>query len=98
MSGRVIDMQKRLACNIFGRVQMVMYRDFVQRAARKIGVVGIVRNMPDGNVFVVAEGEEEKLKEFFARLKQGPLFARVERVEEEWSEPLGGYKTFDILY
>lgn len=77
---------------------MVMFRDFVQRSARKLGVVGTVQNLPDGQVFVVAEGEEEKLNELLARIKQGPLFARVDSVEAEWSEPLGGYRNFDILY
>ncbi len=77
---------------------MVMFRDFVQRSARKLGLIGTVQNMPDGSVRVVAEGEEEKLNELFELIKRGPIFARVEHVEVFWSEPLGGYKTFDILY
>ncbi len=91
-------MRKRLECKVSGRVQMVMFRDFVQRAATKLGVVGTVRNAREGHVSVVAEGEEEVLKQLLTYVKRGPLFARVDNVEEEWSEPLGGYKTFDILY
>lgn len=91
-------MQKRLECKVSGRVQMVMFRDFVQRAARKLGLVGTTRNTADGAVALVAEGEEAKLKEFLKQINRGPLFARVDRVEETWSEPLGGYKSFDILY
>ena len=91
-------MRKRLECKVSGRVQMVMFRDFVQRAATKLGVVGTVRNASEGHVSVVAEGEEEVLRKFLTFVKRGPLFARVDNVEEEWSEPLGGYKTFDILY
>lgn len=75
-----------------------MYRDFVQRAARKLGVVGSVRNTTDGQVSVVAEGDESKLKEFLELINRGPLFARVDSVQETWSDPLGGYRTFDILY
>lgn len=91
-------MQKRLRCNISGRVQMVMFRDFVLRDARKLGVLGTVQNLPDGQVLVVAEGDEEKLKELLDHIKKGPLFARVDSVEAKWSEPLGGYRNFDILY
>lgn len=91
-------MQKRLECKVFGRVQMVMYRDFVKRAARARGVVGTVKNNPDGSVSIVAEGEEAALCELLARAHCGSLFARVDRVEEKWSVPLGEFKSFDILY
>lgn len=91
-------MQKRLECTISGRVQMVMFRDFVKRAATKRGIVGTVRNTSDGNVFVEAEGDEKKLTELVGLLKKGPLFARVDRVSETWFAPLGSYKTFDIVY
>ena len=91
-------MQKRLECKVSGRVQMVMFRDFVQRAARKLGLVGSVRNTDEGEVGVVAEGDELKLKELLELVRRGPLFARVDRVLETWSEPLGGFKSFDILY
>ena len=91
-------MQKRLECQIFGRVQLVMFRDFVTRKARARGIVGTVRNSPDGSVSVIAEGEEMKLRELLALIRSGPILARVDRVVERWWEPLGGYKNFDILY
>lgn len=91
-------MQKRLECQIFGRVQMVMFRDFVTRKARARSVVGTVKNNPDGSVSVVAEGEEQKLKELFVFIERGPLLARVDRIDEKWLEPLGGYKNFAIVY
>lgn len=91
-------MQKRLECKIFGRVQMVMFRDFVQRIAKKMNIVGTVQNSSDGSVFVRAEGADGDLNEFLTRIKRGPLFARVDEVEVAWSAPLGGFKSFDILY
>lgn len=91
-------MQKRLECQVFGRVQLVMFRDFVQRKARARGLVGTVKNNPDGSVAVVAEGEEAKLRELLDLIHRGPILARVDRVEEKWSEPLGEYRSFDILY
>lgn len=91
-------MQKRLECQVSGRVQLVMFRDFVTRNARARGIVGTVTNNPDGSVSVVAEGEEHKLKDLLDVVRRGPILARVGAVTEKWSVPLGGYKNFDILY
>ncbi|OHA83935.1 MAG: hypothetical protein A2937_03290 [Candidatus Yonathbacteria bacterium RIFCSPLOWO2_01_FULL_47_33b] len=91
-------MQKRLECKVFGRVQLVMFRDFVQRKASSRGIIGTVKNNPDGSVSVVAQGEETKLQELLDLLHQGSVFSRVDRVEERWGEPLGEYRSFDILY
>lgn len=94
----MVFMQKRLECQVFGRVQMVMFRDFITRKARARGVVGTVQNMPDGSVLIVAEGEEANLQELLALANRGPVFARVDRVEESWKQYLGEFKSFDILY
>lgn len=91
-------MQKRLECKIFGRVQLVMFRDFVQRKARARELVGTVQNNPDSSVSVVAQGEEVKLHELLDLMRRGPLLARVERVDETWRESLGEFRSFDILY
>jgi len=94
----MIDMQKRLECEVFGRVQLVMFRDFVQRKARARGIVGTVRNNPDGSVSVRAEGDEGKLRELLELIHRGSILARVDRVGEAWAGPLGEFKSFDILY
>ena len=91
-------MQKRLECQVFGRVQLVMFRDFIKRNARARGLVGIVKNNPDGSVSILVEGEETPLREILGSAKKGPLLSRVDHVEEKWTEPLGSYKKFDILY
>ncbi len=88
--------KKRLECKIIGRVQLVMFRDFTDRNAKKLGVTGVVRNMPDGSVYMVAEGEEEKLHELLENLKSGPTFARVDNVEEKWLPAIGEFKNFMI--
>lgn len=93
-----MDMQKRLESVVSGRVQMVMFRDFVMRNARTLGLVGTVRNNPDGTVSVTAEGEESKLGDLLVFIRKGSVLSRVDLVTEKWSEPLGGYKNFDILY
>lgn len=91
-------MQKRLECTVFGRVQLVMFRDFVVRKACARGITGIVRNNPDGSVFFSAEGEEEKLKELLALAHRGTIFSRVEKVDLVWKDSLGEWQSFDILY
>ena len=91
-------MQKCLHARVTGRVQMVMFRDFTRRAARRLGLVGEVKNLPDGSVEVCAEGEEQKLNELLLHLKKGPLLARVDDINVEWMEPNGQWKSFDIIY
>ncbi len=91
-------MQKRLECQVFGRVQFVMFRDFVCRKGRKLGLTGTVKNNPDGSVSVVAEGDEAKLRELLSLIHRGPILARVDSVTETWFEPLGEFKSFAILY
>ncbi len=91
-------MQKRLECQVSGRVQLVMFRDFAQRKASRLGLVGTVKNNPDGSVSVVAEGDEETLKKFLILIHKGSVLSRVDNVSEKWSEYLGEYKNFVILY
>ena len=71
---------------IIGRVQGVGFRYFSQEAAVREGVYGWVRNVPDGNVEIEAEGEAEAIERFEHRIRQGPRGARVDRVDA--SEPL----------
>ena len=91
-------MQKRLECQIFGRVQLVMFRDFTKRNARTLGLVGRVTNNHDGSVSVIAEGDETNLQILLKLLRRGPVLAHVDRVNEVWMDYLGEYKNFDILY
>jgi len=77
---------------------MVMYRDFAARRARSSDLVGEVENKADGTVFVVAEGEEEKLKAYIEELKKGPLLAHVNHVDVTWGMPGGEFKDFTLLY
>lgn len=91
-------MQKRLEARITGRVQLVMYRDFAQRKAKKLGLFGFVKNLKDGSVSVVAEGEGEKLERFIEYLKAGSVLSRVDSVNIAWLSPTEEYKKFVISY
>ncbi len=66
--------------------------------ARNYGLTGFVRNLPDGRVEVVAEGDEESLKMLLDDLKKGPPAAYVENVDYEWEFPTGNFHDFKITY
>ena len=68
---------------VAGRVQGVGYRYYALRCAEAAGVAGFARNLPDGRVEVVAEGDEGALGGLEARLRQGPSFGHVESLERE---------------
>ena len=91
-------MHERLEAIVSGRVQLVMYRDFAQRKARGLKLVGEVENLPDGTVRVIAEGPRDSLERYLEKLKGGPLLARVEHVAPTWRSAVGGYKDFLITY
>lgn len=79
----------RAHLRIYGRVQGVGFRWSMLREARKLGVAGWVRNMPDGSVEAVVEGDPERVEALIGWAHQGPAFARVTRVEVKWEEPEG---------
>jgi acylphosphatase len=72
-----------------GRVQGVGFRYFASDAARREGLHGVVRNLPDGRVEAEAEGEIEALDRFERSLRQGPSRSRVEHVVVESVSPTG---------
>ena len=74
---------------ISGSVQGVGFRLFAERAARRHGVAGFVRNLPDGRVEAVAEGSPEGVRGFVAELARGPRGALVRDVREVWEPPEG---------
>lgn len=81
---------------ISGRVQGVMMRDFVQRKARGLGLVGYVQNLPDGTVEVRAQGAREKLEALVSQLHGGSAFSRVDSVDVIWVESGDKYGDFEL--
>lgn len=74
---------KHVNLKIFGKVIGVNFRDFAQSLANELGVVGFAQNQPEDFVYIEAEGEEMKIKEFIARLQAGNNLAKVEKIEAE---------------
>lgn len=85
-------------CIVSGGVQRVGFRDFVADAARTQGVVGTVRNCPDGTVEVVAQGTPEKVRTLIAALHKGPPLARVVSVAVVWRTPAQLFDDFRVLH
>jgi acylphosphatase len=79
-----------------GRVQGVFFRYETRVEARKKSVKGWVRNLPDGRVEAIFEGEKGKVDEMINFCKSGPLGARVTRVEVVWEESSSDYQDFTI--
>lgn len=91
-------MQKEIDAVVSGRVQLVMYRDFAQRKARKLGIVGTVQNVSDGTVHVVAQGEESVLKKYITYLNTGSILSKVSHVDVVWHEPTRTFSDFTIVF
>src|SRR3989454_12723888 len=78
-----------------GVVQGVGFRVFAGRGARRMGLVGLVRNLPDGRVEILAEGPRVTLEAFITEVRRGPQGAIVYEVQAEW-EPAAGLMGFRI--
>ncbi len=89
-------MAKQVHCLVRGRVQGVFFRASTQREARRLGVTGWVKNLSDGSVEIVAEGEDDRVKEFLQWAQRGPSAARVDRVETRWRSYTGEFTDFRI--
>jgi acylphosphatase len=79
---------------VHGRVQGVFFRDSTRRAAERHGVAGWVRNVPDGSVEAVFEGEAPAVERLVELARQGPRGAEVRRVDvaDEQPEGLRGFR------
>jgi acylphosphatase len=83
---------------IKGIVQGVSFRYYTQREARKYGVAGWVRNLPDGSVAALFEGEEEDVEAMIQWCRQGPPGARVTEVIVQPEEYQGEFQSFSVTF
>ncbi len=90
--------QQRLNAIVHGRVQGVGFRFFVLRQAVALGLKGWVRNLAEGTVEVLAEGDAASLRELLTALQEGPDAAFVRDVKWHYSAATGEFREFDIRY
>lgn len=82
---------------VSGRVQGVGFRAWAAHEATRLGLTGQVRNKPDGNVEILAEGPPDTLERFCERLEAGNGLSRTEQIQKKRVQPQG-YTRFSITY
>ena len=89
---------KRLHAYFSGSVQGIGFRYITERLARHFPVTGFVKNLANGKVEVVAEGDETDLKDFLKAVESGELRGYIREVQTEWEAAKGEFKHFGVSF
>ena len=81
---------------IFGFVQGVGFRHFIRSKAGKLGLTGWVKNLPDGTVEAVIQGDKNSIENLIDLCKKGPFLSEVEEVEVRWDKTIDKFKEFVV--
>lgn len=81
-----------------GRVQGVFFRSETTNLAHRLGLAGWVRNLPDGRVEAVFEGEKESVEKAIDFCKRGPPGAYVKNLDVKWEEWRGEFRDFRVVH
>ena len=88
---------QEVQCKISGFVQGVFFRVYAKEHADNLNIVGYVKNLDDGTVEVIAQSNnEEYLKYFISKLKEGSALSKVDRVDTVWVSPEDDFEHFLI--
>ena len=87
---------KIVKIKIIGEVQGVNFRFSTKAKADELGILGVVKNMDNGTVYIEAEGEAKVLEKFTAWCKTGSPWAKVEDVRVDYIDELKNYEEFNI--
>jgi acylphosphatase len=82
---------------IKGRVQGVGFRYFVRKLAEKYNIKGYVMNLPEGSVYIEAEGEELSVNDFIAACRTGPSYAAINEITVN-QIPFSAYQWFEVRF
>ncbi len=89
-------MAQRAHVFLSGRVQGVNFRAAAQRYVQPLGIDGYIRNLPDGRVEAVFEGDEARVQQAIDWCHEGPPAAHVDHVAVDWQPPTGEFRGFSI--
>jgi len=89
--------KKTVHLNLTGHVQGVGLRYSVYNIALRLNITGYAKNLYDGSVEIVAEGNEEDINMLIDYIKNGLRWARVESIAQKWDDYQGMYHTFEIM-
>lgn len=88
---------KRIHVYISGKVQGVNFRWNTKLVADRLGIKGWVKNLTDGRVEIIAEGNDEKIQIFLKYVKKGPVLARIDEIDVIEQEYKNEFKEFSII-
>lgn len=80
-----------------GSVQGVFFRQTMRDVAERLGATGWVKNLPDGRVEAVAEGEKGKIEELISWCRKGPPMSKVSKVDATFEPYTGEYSVYKII-
>ncbi|MFA4989674.1 MAG: acylphosphatase [Candidatus Omnitrophota bacterium] len=90
-------MKKQVQVYYSGQVQGIGFRFTAERLAEGLGVLGWVSNLSDGRVELVAEANEDTLKDFLSQLNN--IFKRyIQDIQVDWKPATGGFKDFGVRF
>lgn len=92
----MLENKTRVHVFVSGRVQGVCFRAVTQLKARALGLVGWVRNLADGRVEAIFEGQKSKIKEMLKWLRRGPLLSRVDKLDFQFESYQSEFKDFKV--
>jgi len=91
-------MPEQIHVIVSGLVQGVGYRHATYRKALELGITGWVKNLPNGDVEAVFQGDRAVIDRMTQWCKRGPALARVDRVTEDWGPAPQSYPDFQIVF
>jgi len=90
-------MDKHAEIIVYGRVQKAGFRDFIDEIAFHFNLNGYVKNLNDGTVQIICEGEENSIKELLEKINISQYPIRVENIDVAYKKPTGEYRTFEVI-
>lgn len=91
---------EKIRAHIFvsGRVQGVFYREKTKKKSEKLGVTGWVKNLSDGRVEAIFEGDKDMVEDMVNWARKGPIWAKIEALDIVWEDFTGQFNNFEIRY
>ena len=90
--------ETRVHIFVSGLVQGIFFRHNARQKAQELGITGWVRNLADGRVEIVAEGEKQKINDLIEWAERGPSVARVDKLDLEYEKYKGEFDSFEVRY
>lgn len=88
---------KQVHIFIFGFVQGVGFRQFIKTKAKEFSLTGWVRNLPDGSVEAVFQGDKASIEKIIKLCRKGPFLSEVENVDIKWENIVDNLSEFMVL-